>query len=492
MEENLNQSKLIGQMLKKLNLFMERTGLQLIYVLPLIVFLFVRYVVNFNGLYGQDAHEYLRYSNSLAHFFSTGACPGDYFWPVNYPLYGAILSFIVFSASFAMQIISTLSFCGLILYVSKIIRFYYPDSRVLKYYLFLFVLLSPSLIKASFFIMSDILAAFLLTTGFYYFLVFQKTNISKYEYLATFFFCSSFMTRYATAALLLLPSVLIMINLIRNRKIVPILISLIICGLCFLPNILVKQANPTEFVNHNWFVGWSLRNYFENYFITSAGFQTYKIINLLYAFYILVHPIFCFAALLLIAFSRRSTFNQTWMMGIPVLLYSLFIAGFPLQNSRFFIISFPLLAVILYPAFERLFLIARLKRAILYACIISVILFQTTIAIWTIRPIIKRNQLERAVNSFIKQYPNKTIYGFDIDISFRSYEISNKIVNLWYSKIDNFETGSLVIFNEKALEKQWEGKNPMINWNNIKNNYKLKLIKTFDSGWNLYEIIKRQ
>ena len=61
-------------------------------VFVLLFFVIVRFGLGFNGLYGQDAHEYLRFGKALYQFFLTGTNPGDYIWPVNFPLYGAIFS----------------------------------------------------------------------------------------------------------------------------------------------------------------------------------------------------------------------------------------------------------------------------------------------------------------------------------------------------------------------------------------------------------------
>jgi len=46
----------------------------------------------------------------------------------------------------------------------------------------------------------------------------------------------------------------------------------------------------------------------------------------------------------------------------------------------------------------------------------------------------------------------------------------------------------LVLLNAAQLEKQWIGLNPLINWNKIKTNETLKVLKSYSDGWNLYEI----
>ena len=51
----------------------------ILYFVPILILITLRYVLNFDGLYGQDAYEYLRYSKEIHTFLLTGSNPGDYF-----------------------------------------------------------------------------------------------------------------------------------------------------------------------------------------------------------------------------------------------------------------------------------------------------------------------------------------------------------------------------------------------------------------------------
>ena len=98
-------------------------------VVVLLFFVIIRFGLGFNGLYGQDAHEYLRFGKALHQFFLTGANPGDYIWPVNFPLYGALLSLLLSSVNFSMQILSVFSFIGILLYKLKILKLIFPGDE---------------------------------------------------------------------------------------------------------------------------------------------------------------------------------------------------------------------------------------------------------------------------------------------------------------------------------------------------------------------------
>jgi hypothetical protein len=85
-------------------------------------------------------------------------------------------------------------------------------------------------------------------------------------------------------------------------------------------------------------------------------------------------------------------------------------------------------------------------------------------------------------------YPRRTLYTFSIDGALKNYGVENKIINLWSEKISLAETNSMVLFNENKFKFQWEKRNPMINWNFLKENYRLIKIETFENGWELFEI----
>ena len=50
-----------------------------IFIVPAIAFLVIRLGLNFDGFYGQDSYEYLRYTDALTNYYTSGENPGDYF-----------------------------------------------------------------------------------------------------------------------------------------------------------------------------------------------------------------------------------------------------------------------------------------------------------------------------------------------------------------------------------------------------------------------------
>ena len=172
------------------------------------ILVLIRIISGFNGLYGQDSYEYLRYSRRLTEFFISGKSPGDYFWPVNFPLLGAILSLIIGNNIIALQLISMLSFVFTAFYSLRLIQLIYSSNKEdVIYYLSLFLILSPFLFRTAFLVMSDILALFLSTAAIYYIVKYQRGCVRTDFLIAIFFATSAVMTRYAAAVVLFIPGI---------------------------------------------------------------------------------------------------------------------------------------------------------------------------------------------------------------------------------------------------------------------------------------------
>jgi hypothetical protein len=55
-----------------------------LFIIPFLLMLILR-IVGFDGLYGQDSYEYLRYATAIHYYRPDGSHPGIYFWPVLFP-----------------------------------------------------------------------------------------------------------------------------------------------------------------------------------------------------------------------------------------------------------------------------------------------------------------------------------------------------------------------------------------------------------------------
>ena len=215
----------------------------LIYLIPTVIFLIVVLILNFNGLYGQDSYEYVRYSKSLSQFFADGIPPGNFFWSVYYPLTGAVLSFIIYSNQLSLQFISFVSFLSGIYYLRRTLQFVYPESKEkISVYILIAFILSPMMLIYSQVIMSDMFCLFFITAGFYHSQKFQKELQRKDFLLAVLFMTAAVLTRYASVVVLIIPAIFMLFAFIRNFNLSTIIISLLLIIILFIPEFFLKAG----------------------------------------------------------------------------------------------------------------------------------------------------------------------------------------------------------------------------------------------------------
>jgi len=116
------------------------------------------------------------------------------------------------------------------------------------------------------------------------------------------------------------------------------------------------------------------------------------------------------------------------------------------------------------------------------------LILQIFYCIYFFKQVYDRNVLEKEIATFVRNDSHTTVYAFDIDVSFMSYDVNKNVINMWTKKLNQFSDNSIVIFNEEKFKKQWKDKNPMLNWNELKTKYELSELKDFDDGWKAYEI----
>jgi hypothetical protein len=462
----------------------------------LFFFLLIAFTIatGFNGLYGQDSYEYLRFTKCLSIFIKTGAAPGSFFWPLLYPICGALFSFI-FNPVFALQLLSILSFIGAAIYVDKIIELLYkPDGKTRRVFTFLFFLLSPYLLRASLVVMSDMLAAFFVTASYYYCFKYKAAIEGKYFFWFVTFAMAAIATRYAAIIVLVAPGISIKLNFLRHFKWKAFALSAIAVCTIALPHFLLRYNNPLAFIHHDWVTEWSPTNFFKNTFVTADGNAHYTFYNIVYVFFNLIHPAFCFAGLIFLAiyiiYLKENKSASHSVLGISIMLYALFLAGIPLQNMRFLLLSFPLIAVLFFPAYAKLRKYLSDKKNLMNGVMVLVILAQLGLFYRVFKPFYRDNKVDKQIATEMLKYPNTPIYTFSIEGALRAYEVNNEIVNLYNVKLDtvkNLQGDKLVLFNENQFSEEWRGQNPMLNWEYLQKNNKLNKIEELPDGWALYK-----
>jgi hypothetical protein len=458
-------------------------------LVPCLVFFTVRVIAGFNGLYGQDAFEYLRYTNCLREFILHGTAPGNFFWPVGYPLCGALLSFLTQDAALALQLVSFLSLLLGGIFIFRLIEISNPQQKHAGIFTALFFACCPFLLRAGMLCMSDMACAALVAGFALQAVKFRQTGNGKHLAGLMLFGAGACMMRYAAPVLLLVPSLWVLPLVFRKNNWRFFLAGLAGAALILLPHFLLRADAPTAFLGgHQLFLDWSPANYFRSSFETIDGASHYPLVNIVFVFAELFHPGFFICALpmlfMLIRSGRLTTIEKVLLAS--VIVYLLFIAGMPVQSSRFFVPLMPLFILLCYRGFE---LLMNPLRESLRRMAPLIILFQLAVFIYGIQPYISRNRLEREIFSWINSNTTQPVlYSFDMDISLRGYGLKKQVNNLWEKRYGSFERNSLVLFNPSAFEMQWKGRNPMLNWEAIKKNNDPQLIHSFSQGWQLYEL----
>jgi hypothetical protein len=133
-------------------------------------------------------------------------------------------------------------------------------------------------------------------------------------------------------------------------------------------------------------------------------------------------------------------------------------------------------------------------KRLTFSIVAAVLAVQIICTVRILAPTLARNRLETTVAAEIRRSlpPNATLFAFDLDVALRTYLPDFEIKNLWEQRYSDFPPGSFILFNEPHLREQWQGQNPMLNWDFAQKNYELREVRALPEGWMLYEIGKLQ
>jgi hypothetical protein len=452
---------------------------------PVLALIF-RSLLGFNGLYGQDAHEYLRYSKALIHYLQYGEHPGQFGWPVLYPFSGAVLG-LVFEqhVDFGLQLISMVSFSGALYYMFRILKLLYGNDRAALGYVLCFGLLSPYFLRLGVVVMSDMMGIFFMCAAVFHMLRFRKEKKAKDILAVLVFTAAARLARIPAPVVLVIPFALFGWTMTRNMNWIYFTCGLLICLILFLPELYLGGISYGSFPQE-----WSAANFFRSDQLNAgSGFLHYGIPNLLFVLGTLVHPGYLLPSALLVFFMRREDVKgeALFFFVLPVLVYLLFLAGFANQNTRLNTFIFPFLLALYFPAFLRLrarFLHQGAGRKAFYT---SCTLFQLGLFYFAFNDFYFVNRLEHEEAAYIgENYPGVPVYTQGMGPSLRSYGIKEVY------DMDDSEArcgnACLVLIDTRNFEVQWHNLRPMGNWEFIQQHCSVRKVKTFDRGWDLYEI----
>ena len=463
----------------------ERIGIA-ICATPLILLVILRLTMDFNGLYGQDAHEYQRYAEELSQYLKGGSAPGPFFWPVNYPLLGSLINPLLGSVNLALQCLSagsTLIFL-FVMMVSVRKDAGHPALVLLPLCLYATI---PAVIRSSVVIMSEATMLAFLTLALWYY---QKNKLGESRFRNLLLVVLSGLlavgTRYVVIVLVL---PLISFALWQQRKNLSarnMVTTLAVVALAILPNFLLKTNFSWGLLHHDLLERWSLDHFLSLQFVTANGMVENTFPNLCYYGVGIFHFKYLWWSAPLFVFKRKWSKTEIFF-GILGVIYIVFMSGIPEQNSRYLMPLVPIVIYLVDQPLRRLLLTAK-YRSSLFFLFISVLLGQIYFSSSEVKVLIEQQRLEKRMAEKVCQADARQLYTFAIDQALGSYGCQLEIINLWSKKVENFELNALALFNESLFGQQWEDENPMINWKQLEQTHELKLIQDFGRGWQLFRI----
>lgn len=452
------------------------------YAVILAGFIVLTFGFEFNGLFGQDAHEYLRFAKALKTEWSTGTPAGDFHWPKAYPMIGATLSYLGISVLFSMQMISLFACFGSIFVANKVIRhLYQADGSLL---LLLGAASQVYFLRMGYLVMSDALCAFLIISAvFAYLKLKQETSI---KWLAIFLVASvlAFFTRYASLPIVL---VLTMHLLWTTSKKWDLWIRATLGSILILFGFVLLYANNSalsQIVDR--IAEWSPTNLLHRTHSREGRLETNLVPNAMYIWSNFLHLGYLSIGVLLLPWIKQWNFKERelWM---AVLIYLIFIGGLEIQNQRFMVLTHLPVLVLVFPAFAALWAWLQSKKLGIAFCG-AVLLFNGALFFYSFQKTYKVHRLEKQIVAALQPFDDDTpILSFYVDQSFASYDLPNPTQNLWHSYPD-FIPGGLVVFNPEKFKESWGNGMVMTNWRLLNERHRLLVIKELPENWKIYRI----
>jgi hypothetical protein len=446
-------------------------------------------LLDFNGLYGQDAYEYYNYAHELKHFWLQGGKVGECHFPVFYPFIASFLSFIL-PTEIALQGISIACFMLTFYFLKKIINFLYPDLQYVSIYLFLFGILSPYFFRLGICIMSDMMAISAICGLIFYTLSFLKTDKIFYFTAALLCAFAAVMTRYASILGIFPPILAMIYHSYKNnsfRRIMPFFVF--IFGLILLL-IYLKKSYLQNMTTHSAYINWSFFNFFKSHFdIKGEGVQTYLVPNFIYGTLHYLHPAYLLLSPIFLFFIRKKDFKIPLFILLSATIYALFLMGFPIQNIRLQTFMMPFLLILFSNAFERFCHYFSYFQKPQISSFFIAFIFTSSLGLIALstKSILHLNQIEKDICLKMNKIENAGIYTLGMEGALKAYQFSKPIHSLFNEKIDSLPQNSLFLLPPN-FSIQWKGHLAMQNWEFTQKYYNLVQLSPLPNNWEIWKI----
>ena len=450
-----------------------------------------RLASGFDGLYGQDAHEYLRFAGEVRSFLGGGPRPGPFFWPVVYPGLAALLSFLTGSLPAAAQLVSALALLGSFTAGAIALARRFPaDARLAVAYWGAGFALAPFVFRAALASMSDLLGIAFLCAFLLFAFEWDRGGRGTHLALAAFFAVAAVTTRHPIALVLGPAALAIAVRALRRRRFAAVAAAAGGTLLALVPSLLLARGGAASPLHYPGLTGWSLAHVLARTIETPDGLEVYRVPTIAFAVSNLVYPGFFVLGIPLLLVSRREDLEGLLPRALAAgwLLSAAFHAGSPYHHDRHLLASFPLVPFLLFPAFARVARapLARLPRGAPPAVLVLVCAAQLGLAVRACRVMFVANRLELAAAAARRETPGTTLYTFFLTPALATRGVPQRLVDLWASSPDDARAGDLVLFAPERFAAQWAGRAPMTGWKTLSARFALVPLRSLDAGFTLF------
>jgi len=443
--------------------------------------------MGYQGLNGQDGHDYLQIAKAWQAWLAGGERPVMVEHPHGYPILGALLGQLV-GPLVALRIISLVGFIALI---RVILILFKGEARVEEgtgrdvsfWFTMLGVSLAPFMLRYAMTTMSDVPAVALVTFAFYALVRWQSTRKPRWLFGMVIALICALTVRLAVA-----PIAVVMAGLVFAMWLKPTVPTgklLLVVGLLGISAIVVVEVLRQQGMLHNTpLAEWSPMNWFRRELHSDDGTLSYMFPNLVYALGVCVHPGQFPLGLVLLPFIRwrdlRSTLGS--LASVVALGYVLFVAGMPFQNDRVMLLAQPFVVLLFYPAFcrARAWLSAGMAKPWLLLSSLAVV--QIALFVRATTPFIRQAEVERSIANYLEQLHPQHLYTHGMGAALRTYLPSAVVTELWYGELEELEPGSFIVVHPANLEEQWPGLPAHSNWKKLQAHGAMAVLQRPD-GW---------
>ncbi len=497
------------------NLPLMRIELSLIcglFVMSLLLRLAIVLPTHFDGLYGQDAYAYYDYAQTTRTSIQTGTALKPFFWPLGYP---TLLAIILSAGGTSPSLAQAIS----LLMGAALTPFVYIISRQIGKGHFGSIMaaavmtLCGQALQSSMVVMSDIPALFWAAVSLMLLIRYltpnspphtiESTYQTKWLVLAVLTLVFASLTRWIYLVLGLPFALAVLLGWHGHIRRQPTLITLALCGLVLLPQILYSRTNPFPTLNHEWVQGWSPANAFERSFTNPDGHFDYEKINAVYYaqpyydpnYLSPVFSVFILIGLWVVAWRSRL---QIILFSGWILLPYLFLAGIPYQNIRFPLIVVPVVAVLVGIGIDTFFSWLRQaynsrRRLIIARWLIVIIMLLGLWQMWgsantLTTTFIDNQQRDKLAAAWVGENvpAGSTVYTFGLTLTLQHYTALN-VYELFYETpqtlAQKWQRGheEYLVLNVWNIENQWVGRDPQLNYHWLRDQRGLVRLGKYDN-----------